>query len=118
MKTILLVDDDDDLREVMGYILTRAGYRVQEATNGREALAELERPDALPDLVLLDLMMPFVAGDAVLKAMRERRATVALPVVVLSAVTDHCKPPGANGYLQKPLSAPELLEVVRSFVEA
>ena len=118
VKTILVVDDDDDLREVMVHILTRAGYRVVQATNGLEALAGLESVDALPDLVLLDLMMPFVAGDAVLKALRASRATVTLPVVVLSAIADRCKPAGADGYLQKPMSGPELLAAVRTFVAA
>jgi len=112
MKTILVVDDDDDLRELMVHVLVHAGYAVQEARNGQEALIELERSTQPPSLVLLDLMMPVMSGVQFLEAVRANKAAPVAPIVVLSAIADRHTPPGALAYLQKPVSPDALLKVV------
>jgi len=84
-KTILVVDDDPGILETHARMVQHhsEAYRVLKARNGREALALLQQ--TLPDLVLLDLMMPELDGFGVLEAMREREATRDIPVIVLTA---------------------------------
>lgn len=85
VSRLLLVDDDDDIRETLAEALGDLGHAVQQAHDGREALAVLRASDPLPDLILLDLMMPTMDG---VEFRREQQAdaTIAnVPVVVLSA---------------------------------
>lgn len=117
VKTILVVEDDGDLRELITWMLVRAGYRVAEAADGVEALALLEGDSGFPDLVLLDLMMPRLSGIELLQRLRARSATKTLPVVVVSAIADRAVPPGAHAYLQKPVSRDELLEAVHEALQ-
>src|ERR1700723_2629275 len=96
--TVLVVDDDPDIRLTLRQILREEGFRVREARDGLEALERIA--DEEPDLVLLDLMMPGINGWEVLATLRHARKD--LPVVVLSAL-----PPEASidcVYLQKPVS--------------
>jgi CheY-like chemotaxis protein len=103
---ILVIDDDEAERETLAVILAKAGYEVVEARDGAEAL-ELLRDRPLPDLVVVDLMMPHVTGWQVLAAMHESTRLRRLPAVVLTSF-------GANGLpedwrvLHKPTD-PELL---------
>ena len=115
MKAILLVEDDDDLRELTAHTLERAGCEVRQARNGEEALRELDNEQSLPALVLLDLMMPVMTGQQFLQV-RAGAGKVFPPVVVVSAVADLQRPPGAAAYLQKPVAPPELLRIVRDHV--
>jgi CheY-like chemotaxis protein len=117
VRTILVVDDDHDMRQVVGLILEHAGYRVAEAEDGFRAMALLGQPNQLPDLVLLDLIMPRMSGEEVLASLRAQRHTQALPVIVLSASSHSQRPPGANAYLQKPISAPELVAAARRLLD-
>ena len=80
--TVLVVDDDEDARERLRRTLSRDGWRVDEAENGRVALARLD--EARPDLILLDLMMPEMDGFSFLRALRQR-PDGDVPVVVLTA---------------------------------
>ena len=79
----LVVDDEEDARRLLGRQLANAGWRVREATNGREALERLE--EITPDVILLDLMMPEMDGFAFLDALRQDPARRGLPVVVVTA---------------------------------
>jgi CheY-like chemotaxis protein len=103
---ILVVDDDEAERETLALILTKAGYGVAEARDGAEAL-ELLRGAPLPDLVIVDLMMPRVTGWQVLAAMHDSARLRHVPAVVLTSF-------GSNGLphewrvLHKPAD-PELL---------
>jgi CheY-like chemotaxis protein len=116
MKTILLAEDDDDLRELVAHLLERAGYEVRQACNGQEALSALEGPLPMPGLVLLDLMMPVMSGAEFLHVLATSSKPLRPPVVVLSAVADQQRPPGAVAYLRKPVSEDELLTVVNRYV--
>lgn len=113
-QRILVVDDDPRLREVLRYALARAGFEVQEANNGRQAL-ELIR-QAPPDLMVLDVMMPELDG---LDLCREVRRTSSLPIVFLSSRGEEMDRVlglelGGDDYLTKPFSPRELVSRVRA----
>src|SRR5262245_3538453 len=112
MKTILVVDDDGAVRDVLRFCLERAGYLVTAAANARAALGELDH--FLPDLVLLDLGLPDVGGLELLHAWRHAERTRGMPVVVLTGRTDERDRvtglrSGADDYIGKPFSRDELL---------
>ena len=86
MKTILLVDDEADVRAVLKMRLERAGYRVLEAQTGLQALEMTY--SANPDLVVLDYTLPLMSGLEVLKMFRQTPATADLPVLLVSGVDD------------------------------
>jgi two-component system OmpR family response regulator len=109
VRTILLVDDDPNLREVARYALSQAGFRVEEAANGRDALAAARaRP---PDLIVLDVRMPEMDG---LDVCRELRKTSRVPIVFLSSADEEIDRVlglelGGDDYLGKPFSPRELV---------
>lgn len=111
---ILVVDDDDEIREVMKTILELEGYRVIEARDGAEAL-ELLRGSTRPDLILLDLMMPVMDGREFRERQRKDPLLGAIPVVLVSAFSladANVAAMGAVGYLRKPFELETLLEIV------
>jgi CheY-like chemotaxis protein len=83
MPSILVVDDDADGREVVSQFLTRSGYRVRSSPNGRAALISLS--SEIPDVVILDLMMPEMSGVEFLRIIRSYLRWQTLPVIVLTA---------------------------------
>jgi CheY-like chemotaxis protein len=86
VKTVLIVDDEADIVEVLGHLLGDEGYQVLTAYNGEEALAQLRAPGAaVPDLVLLDLMMPVLDGRELVLAMRSDERYRTIPVLMMSA---------------------------------
>jgi two-component system sensor histidine kinase ChiS len=110
---VLVVDDDPINRQVIVNYLTVKQYRVTQASNGPEALAMLDN-GLVPDLILLDVMMPRMTGYEVCRKVRERSPAYALPIVMLTAknqVADLVEglSSGANDYLTKPVSKGELL---------
>lgn len=107
--TILVVEDDFDIREAVRELLEGAGHSTAAASNGREAL-ELLRCAPRPGLVLLDLMMPEVSGHQVLETLSRDVAFAGLPVVVFSAQPGRVR--GASAVLCKPFGARDLLRVV------
>jgi CheY-like chemotaxis protein/phosphoribosyl 1,2-cyclic phosphodiesterase len=114
---ILVVDDDPDIRALANHALSQDGHIVIEASSGEEALALIEAE--LPDLLVLDLLMPAQGGLEVLKILRSRQASAALPVVVLTAMDDEVNTRvgfeyGATDYLTKPFSVPQLAARVRA----
>ena len=89
MPTILVVDDEASARNALTRLLRHEGYEVRPAENGRAALEALEAPgDHPPDLILLDLMMPEVDGLEMLEILHCHPQWKALPVVVLTGVSD------------------------------
>lgn len=114
--TIVLADDDADLRAVYAPWLRSAGYEVHEAGDGHEALGLVR--SRRPDLLLLDLWMPGASGFEVLDALRHEPAAGHVKVVVLSCQCDgdsklECFGVGACGFLAKGLPLTDLLEAVR-----
>jgi CheY-like chemotaxis protein len=109
---VLVVDDDDDIREAISDALTRAGYNVRQAANGRDALTEMR--GETPSLVLLDLMMPVMDGWQVIGEMAADPALVAIPVCIVSAQSGQ-SPPRAVARLQKPVTLEALLAAVARY---
>ena len=107
-RSVLLVDDDDDVRDSLAIVLRDEGYHVETASNGKEALDMLARMPP-PGVVLLDLMMPVMNGWTTLQVMRQRR--VPSRVVVVSAAVPP-PPPGVSDYLRKPVDLDQLLAKV------
>ena len=117
---ILVVDDEEEIRTVMRLTLTIAGYEVREAENGERALDSLEKN--LPDLILLDVLMPGMDGFEVCRRVRANSETAQIPVLILSARTDARSredglDAGATKYLTKPISPPELLQHIAEVLE-
>jgi diguanylate cyclase (GGDEF)-like protein len=109
---VLVVDDEPGVRQVIRVNLVMQGHEVLEAKNGAHALRLIDQNGI--DLVILDLMMPKVSGWDVLEAVRERRGSRAMPIIVLSAVTTEdaklkAFDLGAADYIVKPFAVGELL---------
>jgi CheY-like chemotaxis protein len=111
---ILVVDDDDAIRESVVEALEDASYPVKAAHHGREALDILRAGDGRPCLVLLDLMMPVMDGWAFAREQSLDPALAGLPVCVITAVgTSHPIPSDAVAVVRKPFKLKELLDVVQ-----
>lgn len=109
MACVLVVDDDDALRDVVCEAIADAGYVVDQAANGQEALAKMRA--ASPCIVLLDLMMPVMDGWEVVAAMNLDPALAGVPVCVVSA-QDRVAPPQTAGLLKKPVSIAKLIGMI------
>lgn len=106
---VLVVDDDDDLREALADILRDVGYRVETAEDGRVALAHMQR--CKPCLVLLDLMMPEMDGWEVADAMGADPELATVPVCIVTAQPNRA-PKNAASVLAKPVKRLDVLRVV------
>lgn len=116
-RTILIVDDEIDLLDLLKYNLEQEGYSVISATNGADALDIARR--AAPDLIVLDVMMPGIDGIEVCRRIRKDAAIRATPIIMLTARTedeDYVRglDVGADIYLGKPISIPVLISQVKA----
>ena len=112
-KTIVVVEDDDGIRETMAALLEDEGFSVVQAENGEEGLSALRRtPDTT--LVLLDLWMPVMNGWQMMEALRADSTLASVPVVVISAAGEVPPPEGAMAFLKKPVRLETLLEAVHA----
>lgn len=112
-RTILIVDDDADIRTTVAEILRDEGYQVTTAGNGREALELLTAKDAaLPNLILLDMMMPIMDGTAFRREQVKNRALASIPVITFTAFGSMSDMSWAAGHLPKPLRLNMLLGIV------
>ena len=108
---ILIADDDPDLRVLARKALAKHGYETAECANGVEALASIR--ESLPDLLILDVLMPEMDGMEVLRTLRADQRTAMLPILMLTSMTDEATTresfdTGATDYLTKPFSIPQL----------
>lgn len=112
MKTILIIEDEHDLAELVAYNLEREGYRPLVALDGTAGLEAARRN--LPDLILLDLMLPGIMGTELCKLLKNHEKTAAIPVIMLTAKGEEIDrvvgfEVGADDYIVKPFSSRELL---------
>lgn len=115
--SVLIVEDDPDIVELLQYTLEREGYGVLVAQNGEKGLAEARRRK--PGLILLDLMLPGLDGLEVCRALKGEEATKAIPIVMLTAKGEESDVVvglefGADDYVRKPFSPRELVARIRT----
>ena len=109
-EEVLVIDDETGARTVVQSLLETYGYRVRVVADGLSGLAELKRTDRTVDLVLTDMMMPGLSGNALVQAIRDALPTV--PIVVMSGLGDAYPLPSGIPLLTKPLTASVLLETL------
>ncbi len=116
-ETILLIEDEADIRELIRYNMEREGYKVVECASAEEGTSSLKR--SLPDLILLDLMLPGTDGFAFCRALRAAERTAKVPVIMVTARDEDADivaglEVGADDYMTKPFSARILAARVRA----
>ncbi len=116
-RTIMVVDDEEDLRELLRYNLDKEGYTVQCASSGEDAVKIAKKK--MPDLLILDLMLPGMDGFEVCRVLKSDPKTSSLPIVILSAKGEDSDivaglELGADDYLTKPFSPKVLIARIRS----
>lgn len=115
-KTVLVIDDERDLSDMIAFVLCQEGYHVARAADGRDALNTVER--AMPDLILLDMKMPVVDGWRFATEFHSKYG-FQVPIVVLTASEDarrSAEEIGASGWLGKPFDLDMLVGTVRRFL--
>jgi CheY-like chemotaxis protein len=114
---VLIVEDDEDLREMMAQMLTLEGFESAAVANGREALEYLHAAEK-PDVILLDLMMPVMDGWEFRRQQQADPAIAPVPVIVLSALDQaRASTLEADAFLKKPLDFDHLLSLVRNYCQ-
>lgn len=109
-KTILLIDDDPDIIEAVGFVLAQAGYRVVTAVDGCQGLSAAEREK--PDLVVVDMMMPKKSGFAVVEKLKNQPAAPSIIMISANEGVQHqayAELLGVDEYLRKPFAMETLL---------
>ena len=119
-ELVLIVEDEKDLVKTLEYNLKREGYRTRSALTGTEGL-EQSAQEPLPDLVLLDLMLPDISGLEVCRRLRQQEATRSIPVLMLTAKGDEIDRVvgfeiGADDYVVKPFSVRELMLRIKAIL--
>jgi len=115
--SILVVDDDDSIRELLRLHLSAAGYRVEVAADAIAAGYSVLRN--APDLILTDISMPHMTGFEFVEALRSDKSVPRIPVIFLTSIEDgdlRGKELGAAGYITKPVRADKLLALVAQHV--
>ena len=118
-KLILIIDDDKDFQTILQNIFRQSGYKVRSLFNGE--IAESLHRDPCPDIILLDMDLPFVNGVEVGKLLKSNESTKNIPVIMVSAnpfLDQLCKEAGAVDYVQKPFNLKTLIQKVRERLAA
>jgi CheY-like chemotaxis protein len=113
---VLIVEDDEDLREDLAFLLTRKGYQVETAENGKHALQKINEAGP-PCLIILDLMMPIMNGWQLRAELLKDPALAPVPVVLLSGIADvdqAARSLAAVDHLSKPIDLDKLYALLRS----
>lgn len=117
MKKVLIIEDNDDVRENTADILELANYAVNTAQNGKAGVEKAI--ELLPDVIICDIMMPELDGYEVLQELNKHSKTASIPFIFLTAKTDKSDVRkgmnlGADDYLTKPFTENELLDALNS----
>ena len=116
-KKLLVIEDDPDLGDVLCRVLSLSGYRASRATDGLIAL-EMLRSEELPDVILLDMMLPRMNGWEFRRAQLEDERLKDIPVIVLSAVAETVEPIEAARRLRKPIDLNTLFSTIEEVSNA
>jgi CheY-like chemotaxis protein len=115
--SILIVDDDEDIRTMLGVILSAEGYRVVSASDGLDALNVMRRDDP-PALAVVDLRMPRMDGEHLIKSMQQDSALAHIPVAIMSGQPPDSTPSlHVSARLGKPVELEELMSVVHRLAD-
>lgn len=119
-RTVLVVEDEGDVAEILSYSLRREGFKVLTASEAAEGLAVVQ--SERPDIVLLDVMMPGITGWEMLERMRGDEGTRRIPVIMVTVLEEprfleKAAEYDAAGYIQKPFRPEEVLRTIRSVLD-
>lgn len=119
MALIYIIEDDDSIREIEEFALMNAGHKVLGFTCAKEFYKKLE--DVIPDLCLVDIMLPDENGNEIVRKLRKRTETAKLPVIMATAKTSELDlvkgiEDGADDYIKKPFSVMELISRVKALL--
>lgn len=112
--TILIIEDNADIRESLRMVLELKGNQVFEAANGEEGLNFLHK--MIPDIILLDLMMPVMNGWKFIEAVAQNQIFSTIPIIVLSAYADKTPTIQANAFLLKPVDINHLFDTISAII--
>jgi len=117
-KTILYVEDNEFNRKIVRDLLARTSYRLIEATDGEQGVAKAV--EETPDLILMDIQLPKLSGLEATRKLRADPKTAHIPIIAVTSFAmsgddQKAKDAGATGYLAKPYSPRELLQIIRKF---
>jgi CheY-like chemotaxis protein len=121
MNSILIIEDDGDIREALLEILTSEGYEVHTATHGQEGLDYLKTAPKPPGLIVLDLMMPVMDGWHFRNQQLQNAALARIPVIVITAegnATQKAKAMNASAGISKPIDLDEFLKTIKTWITA
>ena len=119
MQRILVVDDDEDILEVIKYILEDSGYEVETLSDGHDLMDKINEQH--PDLVLLDIMLGTMDGRELCKDIKSTEATHHIPVIMVSAsheIATFNTTDGPNGFIAKPFDISDLLSTIKKQLAA
>lgn len=116
---VLVVDDEEMTRKLLRLMLERDGFVIVEAEDGLEALEIIKHE--MPDIIIMDVMMPNMDGFSACQALRSKPETAEIPIILLSARAQAEAiraglSAGANRYMTKPISKPELVQTIRDLL--
>lgn len=122
MPEVLIVEDDESIAELLEFMMQREGYAVQVCRDGNAAQARIAN-GAAPDLVIMDVMLPYKDGFELIGLLRARPGWAQVPVLMLSAKSQETDivralDSGSNGYVVKPFQPQELMARVRQLLAA
>jgi len=117
MASVLVVDDEDVLLEMIALLVESLGYRVVAATNGHEALRALRNEDTAPMLVISDVMMPQMNGIALARAIRADPRLHDLPIVLMSAAGRAPQDNPADHFIQKPFDLELIAQLIAQYAK-
>ncbi len=121
MKTIFIIEDEASSANLAKIILEQEGYRVLIASTGQEAIDSLNGFQELPNLILLDILLPKINGIEVCKWIRSQQRFKNIPVIIFTALVqeeDRVEGlnAGANEYITKPFSIDKLLDIIKEYI--
>jgi two-component system phosphate regulon response regulator PhoB len=115
MTTLLVVDDEEPIRELLASLLEDSGYRVTVAAHGGEALTVVDRE--APDLIVADVMMPVISGVELCQRLKQASETKHIPIILMSAAgTKAADAAGADAFIAKPFDIDEMEALISRFV--